>query len=186
MLKQFIAICGEPGTGKTTLMRRLIEGFIPGVEFESGLVRGVYFEKRKIILLGVYRDDEVFAGTDRLSMAVQPQVITWLKRINDHSSYSNHTVVFEGDRLSSKKLFDAIRDYGIRREIFFLKVSEEERKRRYVLRGSNQAETFLRGRITKVENLSKAYPHYNLNNETESDLTANVLIITNMITGNGD
>ena len=72
-----IAIGGEPGTGKTTLMWKLIEQLKPEPKFsEFKLVP--YHQKDNVYILGKYEEGETFAGTDRMSMSVQPEAIKFL------------------------------------------------------------------------------------------------------------
>jgi molybdopterin-guanine dinucleotide biosynthesis protein len=90
---QVIAIGGEPGSGKTTLMKRLVEHFKVQPHYtEVKLVP--YLQNGNIYVLGKYEDDQVFAGTDRMSMAVQPEAIKFLATLPADS-----VVLYEGDRL---------------------------------------------------------------------------------------
>jgi len=69
-----IAMGGEPATGKTTLMFRLISMADDWQTVKpEKLLDAVYSKKLNLYILGKYVDDgNVFQGTDRLSMAVQP------------------------------------------------------------------------------------------------------------------
>ena len=104
-----------------------------------------------LIVLGVYPDDEVFGGTDKLSMSIAPQVVEFLDANEDK------IIIFEGDRLNSKKFFQTVLDKGWNLKIVALDVSQEERERRYAERGSDQDPTWLAGRISKVENVVKEF-----------------------------
>jgi hypothetical protein len=106
---------------------------------------------KKIRVLGKYEEGEVFAGTDRLSMAVQPKVIEYLANNNDD------VIIFEGDRLCSAKLFREAANLGYNLFIIHVNVSDEERQRRYELRGSDQDEKFINGRKTKVNNVVEEF-----------------------------
>lgn len=147
---KIMALMGSPGTGKTTLMRKFMEGkeewqLTASPEFP--LVS--YHRCENVAILGKYEEGQLFAGTDRLSMAVQPQAVQWLKQAGSLID----TVLFEGDRLSNQSFLEHIVDnYDAR--IIYLEVPESERLRRYAERGSNQSEQFLRGRETKYANLT--------------------------------
>jgi cytidylate kinase len=141
-----IAIGGEPGSGKTTLMKRIIERF--GVEPKYNEVKFVpYLQKDNIYILGKYEEGEVFAGTDRMSMAVQPEAIKFLATLPADS-----VVLYEGDRLfTASFLEDCLEKYDL--EIVYLSTEKRVRLDRYKERGSEQSESWLQGRETKISNI---------------------------------
>ena len=102
MANRIIAIGGEPATGKTTLMRRIIKHYGKFNTFKSGLVQGMYNKEKQLYIIGVY-DSSLFSGTDKLSMAVQPHFIRMI-----HKQLQDATIVFEGDRLFNQSLFDVV------------------------------------------------------------------------------
>jgi hypothetical protein len=73
-----VAIFGEPGCGKTTLMRRVLcdLGFAKDSLLEDFKLVPYHKHENKYVL-GKYEEGEVFAGTDRMSMAVQPEASFW-------------------------------------------------------------------------------------------------------------
>jgi broad-specificity NMP kinase len=141
-----IAIGGNPGSGKSTLMKRLIEYFTPVKKYdEFKLVP--YLQNNNIYILGKYDDGEVFSGTDRMSMAVQPEAIKFLASIPDDS-----IVLYEGDRLfTASFLEDCSEKYDLK--IIHLATKPEVREERYKERGSDQNVTWLRGRESKINNI---------------------------------
>ena len=143
---KIIAIGGEPGCGKTTLMKKLIEHF--GVEPKYDEFKLVpYLQKNNIYVLGKYEDGHVFAGTDRMSMAVQPEAIKFLASLP-----TNSIVLYEGDRLfTASFLEDCLDKYDL--DIVYLSTEKDVRTKRYAERGSEQDETWLRGRETKISNI---------------------------------
>jgi len=141
-----IAIGGEPGSGKTTLMKRIIQHF--AVEPKYDEVKLVPFlQKNNIYVLGKYEDGHVFAGTDRMSMAVQPEAIKFLATLP-----TDAIVLYEGDRLfTASFLEDCLEKYDL--NIVYLSTEKNIRTQRYAERGSEQDETWLRGRETKISNI---------------------------------
>ena len=146
-VRKLIAVGGSPGTGKTTLFRKYMEG----KEFQplepAKLVSAMYNTDRDLYILGKYEEGEVFAGTDRLSMAVQPAVQEWI-------ASHNCNVLFEGDRIFNQSFLEfAMSLPDTELHIVFLKAPKEVLQQRYQDRGSDQSEQFLKGRETKYSNL---------------------------------
>tara|TARA_B100000941_G_C28410388_1_gene503107 strand:+ start:324 stop:869 length:546 start_codon:yes stop_codon:yes gene_type:complete len=141
-----LVIGGVPASGKTTLMRLFLNTWDQTKPVKHGLVYG-YLLGQETLLLGKYESKEVFAGTDRLSMAVQPDFQTIL----DSKKYN---IVFEGDRLFiEKNLISLCSNYDTR--VIILDASEGELKRRHLNRGDGQSEIFLKSRETKINNILK-------------------------------
>ena len=88
-----IAIGGVPATGKTTLVKTILNVMKPKSMFKYGLLRG--YLANDCSILGIYKKDEVFAGTDKLSMAVQKDFEAYINKNRTH-------ILFEGDRLFTK------------------------------------------------------------------------------------
>lgn len=141
-----IAIGGEPGAGKSTLMKEIIKHY--GVEPKYDSFKLVpYLQKDNVYVLGKYEEDEVFSGTDRMSMAVQPEAIKFLSSLS-----SDSVVLFEGDRLFTASFLEHCLDkYDL--NIIYLSTTKQIREERYKERGSNQNETWLQGRETKIANI---------------------------------
>jgi broad-specificity NMP kinase len=141
-----IAIGGNPGSGKSTLMKRVIEFYTPEKKYDVFKLVP-YLQNNKIYILGKYDDGEVFSGTDRMSMAVQPEAIKFLASLPADS-----IVLYEGDRLfTSSFLEDCADKYELK--IFHLSTDPEVREVRYKERGSNQNVTWLQGRESKINNI---------------------------------
>lgn len=145
--RKLIAVGGQPGTGKTTLFRKFMEGknFQP-IE-PAKLVSAMYCSELDLYILGKYEEGETFAGTDRLSMAVQPPMQEWI-------ASHNCNVLFEGDRIFNQSFLEfamGLPDTDL--QIVYLKAPKETLEQRYKDRGSDQSEQFLKGRETKYSNL---------------------------------
>ena len=149
---------GEPGTGKTTLMREKLEEFRVSETDEfvkEGLVTYHKFAKQKVIVLGRY-DDGVFAGTDTWSKGVGPKFREWL--LSACEEFPDWTIYGEGERLSNGPNMDAMFDVeGM--SLICLKVSEEELERRRRARNNTQNESWMKGMRTRIANLCSKYPH---------------------------
>jgi len=144
-MKKLIGIVGMPGTGKTTLMRKWMESREWQTDKSIKLLDS--HTSGPIRLFGKYEEGDLFAGTDKLSMAVQPVAVEYLEN-------PTHDVnVFEGDRLTSVKFFKEAERLGYDLNIIVLEVSDATRQARYEERGSNQSDKFIEGRRTKIRNI---------------------------------
>lgn len=143
---RIIAIGGEPGSGKSTLMKRIINEFEMEPKYqEYKLVP--YLQRGNIYILGKYEEGEVFSGTDRMSMAVQPEAIKFLNTLSDDS-----IVIYEGDRLFTTSFLEyCMGHYDLK--IVYLETEREVRDKRCEERGSDQNEQWLQGRETKILNI---------------------------------
>ena len=145
--RKLLAVGGQPGTGKTTLFRKFMEGK-KWIEVEPAkLVSAMYNEEMDLYILGKDQEGETFAGTDRLSMAVQPEVQKWIQT-------HNCNILFEGYRIFNQSFLEfAMGLPNTDLQVVYLKAPKEILEQRYKDRGSDQSEQFLRGRETKYSNL---------------------------------
>jgi hypothetical protein len=145
--RKIIAVGGSPGTGKTTLFRKFMEGKTWQETAPAKLVVANYNAERDLYVLGKYEEGEVFAGTDRLSMAVQPPLQEWI-------ASHNCNILFEGDRVFNQSFLEFCMGLpNTQLEVVFLTAPKTILEQRYKDRGSDQSEQFLRGRETKYSNL---------------------------------
>lgn len=145
--RKIIAVGGQPGTGKTTLFRKYMEGKDWIVGEPAKLVSASYNVDRDLYVLGKYEEGETFAGTDRLSMAVQPPLQEWI-------SSHNCNILFEGDRVFNQSFLEFCMGLpNTDLQVVYLKAPKDLLEQRYRDRGSDQSEQFLRGRETKYSNL---------------------------------
>lgn len=143
-----IAIGGPPGSGKTTLMYQIMENYSWKFEYEKVKLVPYLTNTDGVYVLGKYFEEgQTFSGTDRMSMAVQPEAVKFLASLDKDA-----IVLFEGDRLFNTSFLEHCLDnYDL--EIVFLDTEKSVRQERYKERGSNQNETWLQGRETKVANI---------------------------------
>ncbi len=173
---KLIGICGEPGTGKSTLVREVVRTVSDNTNgswfvWKHGLMVITYNEKARIGLFGIYKQGELFPGTDRLSMGVMGQVDTWGPAIKKR--FADYTLIWEGDRLWC----DSFMKWAGKPTCFYLTVSEGTQSKRFAKRGSNQSATWLKGRRTRVANCYNKWPGALLYNETKKDLANNARVI---------
>jgi broad-specificity NMP kinase len=146
-MRKIIAVGGQPGTGKTTLFRKFMEDKKWENVEPAKLVSAMYNKEMDLYILGKYQEGETFAGTDRLSMAVQPELQKWIQT-------NNSNILFEGDRVFNQSFLEfamALPETDL--QIVYLKAPKNILEQRYKDRGSDQSEQFLRGRETKYSNL---------------------------------
>ncbi len=112
-----------------------------------GMLFHYYNHSIVLYILGKYDDGETFAGTDRLSMAVQPVAQEFVRETTSN-------LLFEGDRIFNQSFLEfAMGLPNTDLQVIYLKVPDAMLKERYAERGSDQSETFLKGRATKYSNI---------------------------------
>lgn len=150
-MAKLIAIGGVPGTGKTTLVRDFLSQYSWERVKPAPLLDALYCEELDTYVLGKYEPGEVFAGTDRLSMAVQPNAKQWLQETSSN-------VLFEGDRLFNCSFLEfAKENTSFDIKVLVLNTDASLLPQRYSERGSNQSPTFLKGRATKVRKIESQF-----------------------------
>ena len=145
-----IAMGGEPATGKTTLMFKLISMADDWqVVKPEKLLDAMYSKKLNLYILGKYANDSnVFQGTDRLSMAVQPDAVAFFESIKDAN------VIFEGDRLFNGKMLDRLSElFPNDFKVLVLTASHDTKEQRHVDRKDDQDDKFKNSRATKISNI---------------------------------
>jgi hypothetical protein len=147
-----IAIGGEPATGKSTLMKQWMKDYTWDDVKCTDLLYGMHCQELNTIVLGkdYFNEEQMFCGTDRLSMAVQPKAIEWFK-----TSYkpSGVNIVFEGDRLFSASFLGEMASQGHDIRIIYIKADQSTLDERHVSRNDNQDDKFLKSRKTKLSNI---------------------------------
>lgn len=149
-MKNIIAVGGEPATGKTTLMWRIIDSATDWQKIEpKKTLSAIRSESLNLTILGKYDRSEQFAGTDRLSMSVQPAATEFIKEATGN-------ILFEGDRLFNRKFIDAIISCDCLFSLIYIEASRNELHNRHVDRKDTQTETFLKSRQTKYSNIVRS------------------------------
>jgi len=170
---KIVGICGEPSTGKTSLMRKLMAEL--SVEWVHDRFKTLdYLHNEKHVVLGKYAG-EYFDGTDSLSMAV----------INDAEEFllqPREVILFEGDRLFCQRFLQAcLRATKMCRFVQLTYSSDTFLVRREdrAMRGIKQADSFIKGRRTKYGNLRKDFPFIEV--MSNDNLTDQQAIVKNLI-----
>ena len=149
-MKKIIAIGGAPGSGKSTLMKSIMKEIIKNKsdswEFKEDFKLVPHYKSDNVYVLGSYPEGEVFGGTDKMSMAVQPEAIKFIEYLPKDS-----IIIFEGDRLFNNSFLTYCSDYDL--SVIIIYADKVEKKVRFESRGSNQNEKWLEGRETKVNNI---------------------------------
>jgi hypothetical protein len=134
-------VIGEPGAGKSTLVAYLTRGLWKREE-SSPFAHLVY--ACGVVELGRRRAE--FGGTDALSMAVQPQVLSWAEMTLPK------LVIGEGARLGNLSFMTSMAAIGYDVHLVALEGSEQAALQRR-LRGGGPGEDFAKGQRTKVANV---------------------------------
>ena len=144
-----VYVIGYPGCGKTSAMRKAIgwDDLLDQEVENKPFAHTVY--PSGLVEIGKARD--TYGGTDSLAQNVEPAVVKWLGVIDVP------VVVGEGDRLANKKLFDSVANMGRHLAIVYIKCGELTARKRAWERGSRFNESWLKGRISKVDSLVQSY-----------------------------
>lgn len=151
-MRKIIAIGGEPATGKSTIMKSFLsrvtdwENVMP-----EKLVPAMYSKEHDLYVLGTYAEGEMFGGTDRMSMAVQPMATKFVQECKSN-------ILFEGDRLFNQSFLELLADLpDTELEIIYIIANPNVIHDRHVSRNDSQSEKFIKGRVTKYENLKSNF-----------------------------
>lgn len=166
-------IGGVPAVGKSTLVRKFFNHYLSWQDFKYKKLYGHYNSEINLLILGIYNQN-VFSGTDRLSMAVQPDFNAFLQKNNKYN------ILFEGDRLFNNK---TLQNIPTKYEQHIIILQSKFTEQRHKERNDNQTEKFLKGRETKIKNLKQNIKNFILlDNDNENDMKKNFeYIISKMI-----
>ena len=160
--KKVYLIGGIPCSGKTTLMRKIKKELEINNFYENGCLKGYKNAITEDYVFGLY-NDELFDGTDQLSMSVQPLAVDFI--------YNKQfkRLFIEGDRLFKKTFIEKIKKIT-ELNIYILKAPSKVIKDRHIQREDNQDERWLNAKQTTVDNVVNKYECHILPNETTLDM----------------
>tara|TARA_R110000851_G_scaffold135593_2_gene271068 strand:+ start:363 stop:869 length:507 start_codon:yes stop_codon:yes gene_type:complete len=157
-------IGGLQASGKTTLMRMIRDKLGESTKNKLGTLH--YEEYDNHIVYGIYNGD-TFDGTDKLSMAVITDALNHLK-------HNKKDILIEGDRLFNLKFLDSAKVLGYDIKIIICTVSDKSvLLDRFKKRGQMQKESFIKGRMTKINNILARYEATIL--DTKSGIDKNII-----------
>lgn len=160
-----IMVGGYPGSGKSTIFKRLFEKLASeGITFQSKKVGIVtYMESKEIIVLGSYAPEETFPGTDRLPLNVQPEAQKFVAKL---ASKAQPILLLEGDRLFNDKMLTFFKGLPSTELVLCIVTMERGLLESRRQARSEQNESWRKGRETKVDRIAMTYPvaHYLTNN----------------------
>lgn len=174
---KLLGIAGAPATGKTTLVTSLLSSRRRSRSFSVGKLKGEVYGD--LAVLGFYPEGETFGGTDRLSMGVMPDAVTFLDALPLDGV---GLVLFEGDRLVCRTFIDAAKPKSELR-LVMLKASDDELEARQKARGNKQTPGWLKGRETKLRNLEAMYPFDVWESNRPRDLELNLRRLEGLVSG---
>lgn len=165
--KKVTVIIGEPASGKSTLMRMLLnrDAYI---RLTPKWIPHYVCAERSAVVLGDYDGaNQMYPGTDRMSMAVQPRALSFI------AASTHRKFIFEGDRLGNMSMIEQLVAAGYDVQVIRLLVTGDIRAARGRLQGRTQDAKFLKSRETKMRNMHEALirmvgvtyvkcPHWNL------------------------
>lgn len=144
-------IIGEPCVGKSLLMKELMNLGRPWEFANPKYVPYHHSRSMNLTVIGNYTDPtHKFPGTDRMSMACQQHVVSWLIGAQN---LGTNSVIFEGDRLGNYKMAKSLQYVVSDLHVIHLRVPQEFLAKRRAEERSTQDATFVRSRVTKVSNL---------------------------------
>lgn len=177
---KIIVMGGSPATGKTEITKMVRKGRTLR-KFKYGLVSGDKTFDDGVFFLGVYSGD-MFDGTDRLSMAVQPVAERFIRFVS--RKYPQSVIFLEGDRLFNQKFIDFLQDYDC--IVVVIVVDRKVLEDRHRGRDDTQPDEFLRSRETKVKRIVASNDIVVLNNNMRADLVENVKFIKSLLDGDAN
>jgi len=159
--------------GKTTIVKQFFQNFSGWRNFKFKKLYGHYNEELNLVILGKYISGEIFSGTDKLSMAVQPDFEEFIDK--DKPPFN---IMFEGDRLFNVKTLKKAQE-KMKLQVYI--VESDFTKQRHLERNDSQSEKFIKGRMTKLSNIKNYLDgnYVTLVNNDKEDINKNFNFILN-------
>jgi hypothetical protein len=145
-------VVGEPGVGKTTLVRRILERAGARTERVDNPKFDVYGD---VVCAGHYNGDR-FDGADTLAIhQIKPALALWAERFRQKP-----LTIFDGDKLSNLNAVRFIREMSpdTRAVCVWLTDRPDIVAARRLARGTVQDPKWVAGRATKAANFAACFP----------------------------
>jgi GTPase SAR1 family protein len=162
-------IIGAPGAGKSTLLRELTKD-VEQYPMPKPFAHIGYFRGDRVVAKQIGGVHAKFPGTDRLSMSVQPKALEWIAQAPAPMIFG------EGDRLATTGFLTALGAACSTWNVILLDTPPGMAAKRRALRGGNQAEAWVAGRITKVRRLAEEFADHLVTIDGALDLKEQVSI----------
>lgn len=145
-------VLGAPGVGKTTVIRQLVPSLLPmsGKTLTEIASPKWTVTTDRTALAGHWRGT-AFDGGDTVPYTGARAALEFWR---DNLLPNVDLTIFDGDRFSTKPSLEFIRATGVTIVGVHLVADETVLAGRRVARGSNQNETWLKGRVTKAANFA--------------------------------
>jgi len=150
--RKVLWIVGEPGVGKTTVARKLLELY-GEKSWEKSLPKWTGFGS-EVATAGWWRG-ETFDGSDTLPISqIKYSMQYWADELK-HIKLA----VLDGDKLANKGAVRVAVEQNA--QLFAVNIiGEQQAAERRLARGSKQDETWIKGRRTKSSNFYRFLPEY--------------------------
>ena len=142
-------IIGAPGTGKTSLLKGLVN-IHSGIVIKDRPLFDYMQMPNDVYVLGNYISS--YGGTDTIGYGANKHILQWFETLS-----SNSVVYGEGIRLTNGRFFDSCISMGYALQIIYLTCSGDELKDRYDKRNSRQNDAFIKGCNTIIEKTYKRH-----------------------------
>lgn len=160
-------------------MRSFMAGMGPHKKFKYGLVRGRSYAAHNLWVIGIY-DSEIYSGTDRLSMAVQPHAERFIKS-QCVAGEDDVRIIAEGDRLTTPSFFSNIMELDLDLQIVYLNVPPDVQESRRSERMDTKKGSWLKGRETKLSSITSRFECVEIPHQSPEDTDAAVRVISDFM-----
>ena len=172
--KTLIYLIGEPGSGKSTLIREFTKDW-EAQPFKTPIPHIVYSFNGEVMAVQLGADHPTFPGTDRLSYSVHAKATAFV------SDSPFATIIGEGDRLTTTGFITGVTGRNI--VLVLLDAERATLAERRNTRGTEQNETWLRSRRTKVNNLWNTAKCEKVKINAKWSLSRQVAVLRNIYEG---
>lgn len=173
---RFVMLVGEPATGKSTLVRELMQCLASDWELRTPTYVPHHFSRTvSTMVLGRYDDKaQKYPGTDRMSMAAQPRVLSYLRSAIE-SRYCSR-VLCEGDRLGNRSMVVALRSMPLDVKVIRICLDPEVLANRRARERFDQKAKFWASRATKLQNMQDVIDYnWNVPGEDTTEIAKHLL-----------